>query len=43
MDNNVIYKCEGTCGGESTEPKNCGDTNCTRHGKPLTKNDKKES
>ena len=34
---NAVYKCEGTCGGEAHEAKNCGDSTCTHFGKPLVK------
>ena len=33
----TVYKCEGTCGGEAHEAKNCGDNTCTHFGKPLIK------
>jgi len=37
MEENMIYKCQGTCGGISVTPGFCQAEDCTRHGKPLTK------
>lgn len=35
MEPKILYKCEGTCGGVSEAPKNCGALDCNMHNQPL--------
>ncbi|MBN1495072.1 hypothetical protein JW911_05075 [Candidatus Peregrinibacteria bacterium] len=37
MDNKIVYRCAGTCGGVSFEPGECRAEECNLHAHPLTK------
>jgi len=42
MEEKVVYKCEGTCGGHSENPGVCQAKDCDHFGKPLVKHDQCE-
>jgi len=42
MEEKVVYKCEGTCGGVSDTPGTCQAEDCTHYGKSLSKHDQCE-